>query len=80
MSLSYLEREFVRRLRHRRGTHYNRYLGPMGEKANQFAAAIREIDKLEGRFVAPSDVAAVADRLESWSRLVFEHLSSGAGR
>ncbi len=44
------------------------------------AAAIREIDKLEGRFVAPSDVAAVADRLESWSRLVFEHLSSGAGR
>lgn len=43
MSLSYLEREFVRRLRHRRGTHYNRYLGPLGEKANQFAAAIRAI-------------------------------------
>jgi predicted NUDIX family phosphoesterase len=35
---------------------------------------IRETDKLTGSFVAAVDVAAVADRLETWSRLVFEFL------
>jgi predicted NUDIX family phosphoesterase len=35
---------------------------------------IRETDKLTGRFVAPEEVAAVAPDLETWSRLVFEHL------
>ena len=36
--------------------------------------AIRETDKLSGEFADPAEVAAVADRLESWSRLVFEAL------
>ena len=36
--------------------------------------AIRETDKLAGEFAAPADVAAVVERLESWSALVFEHL------
>src|SRR3954451_18703274 len=31
--------------------------------------AIRETDKLSGSFVASTDVAAVADRLETWSRI-----------
>jgi predicted NUDIX family phosphoesterase len=37
--------------------------------------AIRETDKLSGTFVEASAVAAVADRLETWSRLVFEALA-----
>jgi predicted NUDIX family phosphoesterase len=37
--------------------------------------AIRETDKLSGSFVDPPAVAAVADRLETWSRLVFESLA-----
>ena len=36
--------------------------------------AIRETDKLTGRFEAPAEVAAVVDRMETWSRLVFEFL------
>jgi predicted NUDIX family phosphoesterase len=40
---------------------------------------IRETDKLEGHFAVASEVAAVADRLESWSRLVFQHLAPKAG-
>jgi predicted NUDIX family phosphoesterase len=36
--------------------------------------AIRETDKLTGAFADPAEVAAVADDLETWSRLVFEHL------
>jgi len=36
--------------------------------------AIRETDKLTGVFVEPDAVAAVADELETWSRLVFEFL------
>jgi predicted NUDIX family phosphoesterase len=35
---------------------------------------IRETDKLSGAFADPSDVAAVVDRMESWSALVFDHL------
>jgi len=38
--------------------------------------AIREIDKLSGAFATPDDVAAVADDLETWSRLVFEFLEA----
>ena len=38
--------------------------------------AIREVDKLSGRFVEASDVAAVSDGLETWSRLAFEYLAS----
>lgn len=36
--------------------------------------AIRETEKLAGAFAAPTEVAAVMDRLESWSALVFAHL------
>ena len=36
--------------------------------------AIRETDKLSGQFARPAEVAAVIDRMESWSALVFEHL------
>jgi predicted NUDIX family phosphoesterase len=38
------------------------------------SVAIRETDKLTGSFVEPAAVAAVVDRLETWSRLVFEFL------
>ena len=42
--------------------------------------AIRETEKLEGAFAEPAEVAAVADRLESWSRLAFEYLEATAVR
>jgi predicted NUDIX family phosphoesterase len=35
---------------------------------------IRETEKLAGSFELPAAVAAVIDRMESWSALVFEHL------
>lgn len=38
--------------------------------------AIRETDKLSGAFAAPSEVAAVSEDLETWSRLVFEFLEA----
>jgi len=38
--------------------------------------AIRETDKLSGAFAEPSEVAAVIDRMESWSALVFSHLEA----
>lgn len=38
--------------------------------------AIRETDKLTGGFATPADVAAVEDRLETWSRLAFRFLES----
>ncbi len=37
---------------------------------------IRETDKLSGRFATAAEVAAVAPDLETWSRLVFDHLES----
>ena len=40
---------------------------------------IRETDKLTGGFASAGDVAAVADRLETWSRLAFEFLQSREG-
>lgn len=36
--------------------------------------AIRETDKLSGSFATSAEVAAVADRLETWSRIAFEFL------
>ncbi len=36
--------------------------------------AVRETEKLSGTFAAAGDVAAVVDRMESWSAIVFEHL------
>lgn len=41
--------------------------------------AIRETDKLTGRFADALEVAAVADQLETWSRLVFELLEDHVG-
>jgi predicted NUDIX family phosphoesterase len=38
------------------------------------AVEIRETEKLSGGFADPVEVAAVVDRMESWSALVFEHL------
>jgi predicted NUDIX family phosphoesterase len=35
---------------------------------------VREHDKLTGRMVDPADVQAAWDRMETWSRLVAEHL------
>jgi predicted NUDIX family phosphoesterase len=40
--------------------------------------AIRETDKLSGRFVNAAGVESVADQLETWSRLAFEFLTSRA--
>jgi predicted NUDIX family phosphoesterase len=36
--------------------------------------AIRETDKLAGAFADRAEVAAVVDRMETWSALVFAHL------
>jgi predicted NUDIX family phosphoesterase len=36
--------------------------------------AIRETDKLAGAFADRAEVAAVVDRMETWSSLVFAHL------
>ena len=41
---------------------------------------IRETDKLTGAFAAPDEVAAVVDRMETWSRLCFEFLDRAAVR
>ncbi len=38
--------------------------------------AIRERDKLSGSFATYAEVAAVVDRLETWSELLFTHLRS----
>ena len=40
------------------------------------AVAIREREKLEGWFAEPEAIAAVRDRLESWSALLFDFLES----
>ena len=40
--------------------------------------AVRETDKLTGSFVEPDGVVAVADRLETWSRIVFDFLEAAA--
>jgi predicted NUDIX family phosphoesterase len=39
--------------------------------------AVRETHKLNGSFVQPAGVEAVVDRLETWSRLVYDHLAAG---
>lgn len=40
--------------------------------------AIRETDKLTGGFVSTAEVAALVDRLETWSRLAFEFIETVA--
>jgi predicted NUDIX family phosphoesterase len=42
--------------------------------------AIRETNKLTGAFAEPGEVEAVADRLETWSRLAFEFLDRAGVR
>lgn len=42
--------------------------------------AVREHDKLTGAFATAAEVGAVADDLETWSRLVFEALEAAAIR
>jgi predicted NUDIX family phosphoesterase len=37
---------------------------------------VRETDKLTGSFVPPAGVEAVVEQLETWSRLIFEHLAT----
>jgi predicted NUDIX family phosphoesterase len=44
------------------------------------SVGVRETDKLTGSFAAPAEVAAVADHLETWSRLVFEALEAAGIR
>lgn len=44
------------------------------------AVVIRETEKLEGSFAVAAAVAAVEDRLETWSMLVFRHLEATADR
>jgi predicted NUDIX family phosphoesterase len=38
--------------------------------------AIRETEKLEGRFATTDEVAAIRDGLETWSRLAFDALTA----
>jgi predicted NUDIX family phosphoesterase len=38
--------------------------------------AIRETDKLSGAFAEPAEVAAGAEHLETWSRIVFDALEA----
>ena len=40
------------------------------------AVSVREVEKLSGAFAPPAEVRAVRDALETWSRLVFDHLES----
>ena len=40
--------------------------------------AVRETEKLEGRFAAPAALLAVYDRMESWSQLVFDFVGGRA--
>jgi predicted NUDIX family phosphoesterase len=39
---------------------------------------VRETHKLTGSFAAPAEVAAGADHLETWSRIVFDAIEVGA--
>lgn len=42
--------------------------------------AVRETDKLSGRFATLDEIVAVADRLETWSGLLLEAILAGAVR
>ena len=39
------------------------------------SVAVRETHKLEGWLATMAEVDALGDRLETWSRLVFDHLA-----
>jgi predicted NUDIX family phosphoesterase len=40
------------------------------------AVSVRETDKLSGAFATPAEVAAGAEHLETWSRIVFDALET----
>lgn len=40
--------------------------------------AVRETDKLSGSFAPPAEIAAGAEHLETWSRIVFDALEASA--
>ncbi len=44
------------------------------------ALAVRETHKLVGRFVAPAAVRPVYAQLETWSQLLYDHVTRPAGR
>jgi predicted NUDIX family phosphoesterase len=44
------------------------------------AVAVRETDKLSGRFASPAEVGAAWDRMETWSQLVAASLLGVRGR
>ncbi len=44
------------------------------------ALAIRETDKLQGRFVLPREVRPVYARMETWSQLLYDHVTAPADR
>jgi predicted NUDIX family phosphoesterase len=44
------------------------------------AISVRETDKLTGALASESDVRAVADDLETWSRIVFDDLIARPAR
>jgi predicted NUDIX family phosphoesterase len=48
-------------------------------QANGRPVEIREREKLEGRFASRTEVKAVADKLETWSGLLFEFLETRTG-
>ena len=50
----------------------------VGDAAGR-SVTIRETDKLVGQFADRTEVAAVADDLETWSRLVFDAFDVAAG-
>ncbi|MCV0403692.1 MAG: NUDIX hydrolase [Chloroflexi bacterium] len=45
-----------------------------GVEAEGRPVEVREREKLAGRFVEPQEIGAAWDRLETWSRIVAEHL------
>ena len=46
--------------------------------AGGLPVAIRETDKLSGRFAEPSEIASVVAEMETWSALVFEHFEGAS--
>jgi predicted NUDIX family phosphoesterase len=51
-----------------------------GADAGGQPVSVRESDKLSGEFATLDQVEEVADRLETWSALLFEHLRGGSGQ
>mgnify|MGYP001549836069 FL=1 len=39
------------------------------------ALSVRETDKLSGRFVAPAECEPVYEDMETWSQLLYDHVT-----